>query len=117
MPNPVIHFEIMAKGDRKRTQEFYSNLFGWHIDDDNPMNYGMVDTHSDDAGIGGGIAGEGHFSNVTIYVGVDDLQAALDKAESLGGKTVAPPMVIPDVVSLAFFSDPEGNVIGLVLNT
>jgi len=49
-------------------------------------------------------------------VGVDDLQAALDKAESLGGKTVAPPMEIPGVVSLAFFSGPEVNVIGLMLN-
>ena len=86
------------------------------MDDDNPMNYGVVDTHSEGAGIGGGIAGDGHFPNVTIYVGVDDLQAALDKAESLGGKTVAAPMVIPGVVSLAFFSDPEGNVIGLMLN-
>ena len=53
MPNPVMHFEIMAKGYRKRTQEFYTQLFGWHVDDDNPMNYGMVDTHSDGAGIGG----------------------------------------------------------------
>lgn len=91
MANPVMHFEIMAKGYRKRTQEFYTQLFGWHVDDDNPMNYGMVDTHSDGAGIGGGISGDGHYPNVTIYVGVDDLQAALDKAESLGGKTVAPP--------------------------
>ena len=59
MANPVMHFEIMAKGDRKRTQEFYTQLFGWHVDDDNPMNYGMVDTHSDGAGIGGGISGDG----------------------------------------------------------
>lgn len=116
MPNPVIHFDILAKGDGKKAQEFYRGLFGWHVDDDNPMGYGIVDTHSEGAGIGGGISGDGPFSNVTIYVGVDDLQAALDKAESLGGKTVAPPMVIPGVVSLAYFSDPEGNVIGMVLD-
>ena len=117
MPNPVVHFEIMAKGDRKRTEEFYTQLFGWHIEDMGELNYGMVDTHTEGVGIGGGIAGEGPYPlNVTIYVGVDDLQAALDKAESLGGKTVAPPMEIPGVVSLAFFSDPEGNIIGMVLN-
>ena len=73
MPNPVLHFEIMAKGDRKKSQEFYSQLFGWQVDDDNPMNYGVVDTHSEGTGIGGGIAGDGHFPNVTIYVGVEDL--------------------------------------------
>ena len=55
MPNPVMHFETMANGDRKRTQEFYTQLFGWHVDDDNPMNCGMFDTRSD----GGGISREG----------------------------------------------------------
>ena len=51
---------------------------------------------------------------VTFYVSVDDLQAYLDKAESIGGKTVTPPTEIPGVVTYAFFADPDGNVIGLV---
>ena len=59
-------------------------------------------------------AGEGANTGVTFYVQVDDLQAYLDKAESLGGKTIMPPMEIPDMVKLAVFSDPEGNVIGIV---
>ena len=45
---------------------------------------------------------------------MDDLQAYLDKAESLGGKTVMPPTEIPDIVTLAIFSDLEGNVVGMV---
>ncbi len=113
MPNPVVHFEIQAK-DAKGMQEFYSRLFGWHIDDNNPMNYGMVDTHAE-GGINGGIgpAPEGT-SRVTFYAQVDDLQAYLDKAERLGGKTVMPPTEIPDIVTLAMFSDPEGNLIGMI---
>ena len=114
MPNPIVHFEVMAKGDRKRAQDFYSELFGWHINPEEAMKYAMVDTHSNDEGIGGGISGGGPYNGVTIYVQVEDLQASLDKAESLGGKTISPPMEIPGVVSLAHFSDPEGNVIGLV---
>ena len=51
---------------------------------------------------------------VTFYVQVEDPQAALDKAESLGGKTVLPVMTIPDTVTLALFADPEGHVVGLV---
>ena len=47
---------------------------------------------------------------------VDDPQAALDKAESLGGKTVLPLMTIPDMVTLGLFSDLEGNVVGVVAN-
>ena len=41
-------------------------------------------------------------------------QAYLDKAEELGGKTVMPPTEIPDIVTLAMFSDPEGNLIGMI---
>ena len=39
MPNPVTHFEISAK-DQAKITEFYSRLFGWTVDANNPMNYG-----------------------------------------------------------------------------
>jgi predicted enzyme related to lactoylglutathione lyase len=113
MPNPVVHFEIQAK-DPKKVQEFYQKLFDWHIDDNNPMNYGMVDTHAE-GGINGGIGESPEGVNrVTFYTQVNDLQAYLDKAEQLGGKTVMPPTEIPNVVTLAMFADPEGNIIGMV---
>ena len=113
MPNPVIHWEIQSNQPEK-VQEFFTKLFDWHIDANNPMNYGMVDTHAE-GGINGGIGPTpGGPNQVTFYVQVDDLQAYLDKAESLGGKTIMPPTEIPDVVTLAMFADPEGNVIGMV---
>jgi predicted enzyme related to lactoylglutathione lyase len=43
---------------------------------------------------------------------VEDLQAALDRAKELGGKTVVPPVEIP-TGSFAWFADPEGNIVGL----
>ena len=49
-----------------------------------------------------------------VYVEVDDLQAYLDKIESLGGKTVVPITEIPNVVMFAHFTDPVGNLMGLV---
>ncbi len=113
MANPVVHFEIQAK-EPKKVQDFYKNLFGWSIDDNNPMKYGIVNTNSE-GGIGGGIGPSPEGVNrVTFYVDVDDLQAYLDKAEKLGGKTIMPPTVIPDMITLAMFSDPEGNIIGMV---
>ncbi len=74
----------------------------------------MVDTHAE-CGINDGFvpANDGT-SRVTFYAQVDDLQAYLDKAERLGGKAVLPPMEIPETVTLAMFSDPEGNLIGLI---
>ena len=48
----VVHFEI-AGPDGKALQDFYAKLFGWTINADNPMNYGLV--FKMDNGIGGGI--------------------------------------------------------------
>lgn len=77
------------------------------------MNYGIVDTHAEGS-IGGGIAAADGPNHVTFYVAVDDPQAYLDKIEGMGGKTVVPVTEIPDMVTFALFSDPEGNVVGLV---
>jgi predicted enzyme related to lactoylglutathione lyase len=113
MPNPVVHFEIIGK-DAASTQKFYSNLFGWKVDSNNPMNYGMVDNGGE--GINGGIAGgdDPGGPRTTFYVQVSDQQAALDKAEQLGGKTIMPVTEIPDAVTMAMFADPDGNTVGLI---
>ncbi len=113
MPNPVVHWEIMSQTKGKELQEFYGSLFGWSINADNPQNYGLVDTGTG-RGINGGIGPTSEPTRVTIYIEVDDLQAYLDKAESLGGKTLMKPEEIPGGIALALFSDPDGNVVGLL---
>ncbi len=113
MGNPVVHFEIVGK-DPGSLQTFYRNLFGWKIDVVEGMGYGLVDTGVEGA-IGGGIGqaqdGAGH---VTFYVEVDDPQAYLDRAASLGGKTILPVTEIPNMVTFALLADPEGHVVGVV---
>src|SRR5215210_6639719 len=39
MGQPVVHFEVIGK-DAEKLQRYYSELFGWEIDADNPLNYG-----------------------------------------------------------------------------
>ncbi len=76
MANPVVHFEVIGK-DGKKLQNFYSGVFGWNIDANNPMNYGIVNAE-EGRGIGGGIsAGDGQRNQVTFYVEVDDPDAYL----------------------------------------
>jgi len=41
MANPIVHWEIAVK-DYPKAKAFYSKMFDWNIDDNNPMNYGMV---------------------------------------------------------------------------
>ncbi len=114
MGNPVVHFEITG-ADSGALQTFYGSLFGWKIETMEGMDYGMVE--KEEGGIGGGIAAaQGGPGHVTFYVAVDDPQAYLDKAASLGGKTIMPVTVIPDMVTFALFADPEGHVVGVVKN-
>ena len=112
MSNPVVHFEILG-GDGKQLQQFYAGLFDWNVDASNPMAYGMV--AADGAGIGGGIASsQDQKPMVTVYAEVDDLEAMLKKAESLGGTRVGDVMDVPGGPTIAMFADVAGNVIGLI---
>jgi predicted enzyme related to lactoylglutathione lyase len=112
MPNPVVHFEINSKMPEKLFP-FYRELFDWHIDANNPMDYGMIDTHAG-RGINGGLGKTEGPANVIVYVEVDDLEAYLRKVEQLGGKTLVPVTTVPNIVTFAVFTDPEGNSVGLV---
>ena len=114
MGQPIIHFEIIGR-DAVKAHKFYADLFGWKVGDAMPDMgmYALVDGAS--SGLAGGIGQDDACKNrVTIYVQVPDLQATLDKAVAMGGKVAMPPMEIPNVVTMAMFEDPNGNVIGLI---
>jgi len=109
MDNPVTWFEVVGK-DGAALQKFYSEAFGWELED---MGMGYAMMTEPEEGIGGGVGqapeGQGH---VTFYVSVDDPQAALDRIESLGGRTVMP-VTEMEMVTVALFADPEGHVVGI----
>jgi uncharacterized protein len=120
MGQPVVHFEIIGK-DAKKLQSYYSDLFGWEINADNPMNYGIVqrdgNVSPEGIGIGGGIGpgrGSDYPGHVTFYIAVPDVEAALAKAESLGGSRVMGPEKVMDQVEIGLFNDPEGHLVGVV---
>jgi predicted enzyme related to lactoylglutathione lyase len=119
MGQPVVHFEVIGK-DGGKLQGYYADLFGWEIDADNPMGYGIVqrdgNVNKEGAGIGGGIAGgpDGYEGHVTFYVEVPDVEAALAKAESLGGTRVMGPDDVMGSIIIGQFKDPEGHMVGVV---
>ncbi|MGH3327133.1 MAG: VOC family protein [Streptomycetales bacterium] len=119
MGQPVVHFEIIGM-DTEKLKRYYSALFGWEIDSDNPMNYGMVpregNVSADGTGIGGGVAAgpEGYSGHVTFYIEVPDVEAALAKAENLGGSRMMGPDKVMEGIEIGLFNDPEGHLIGVV---
>ncbi len=114
---PVVHFEL-GGSDAQALEDFYTGMFGWQV---NPVEMGDGGTYrlvqQEEDGIGGGIFQhmEGMPPNAPgIAVGVDDLQAYLDKAVSLGGSALMQPTDIPGGFgSLAIFNDIAGNRISL----
>ena len=112
MGAPVVHFEINGT-DAAATRAFYAELFGWSIDANNPMEYGVVDTGAG-TGIAGGITVAQGPPMATFYIEVDDPRAKLDEIEARGGSGSVPVTEVPGTVTFALFADPDGNRIGLV---
>jgi uncharacterized protein len=123
MAQPVVHFEIIGKSP-EHLRSYYGELFGWQFDTSSlvaeavsePRNYGFVSriTTNDGTGIPGGVGGgAGYDGHVVFYVGVPDVEAALQKAESLGGTRRMGPERAPTGLVVGHFTDPEGNLIGV----
>ncbi len=124
MGQPVVHFEIIGR-DPTKLRSYYGDLFGWEFDTSGPVaeavsqsgNYGFVgrNTTSDGTGIPGGVGGgAGYDGHVLFYVGGPDVEAALQKAESLGGtRQMGPDQAPGAALVVGHFTDPEGHLIGL----
>ena len=124
MGQPIVHFEVIGQ-DPQKLRSYYGDLFGWEFDTSAPVaeavsqrgDYGFVNrnTTPDGAGIPGGVGGgPGYAGHAIFYVGVPNVEAALQKAERLGGTRVMGPVKNPGkVLVVAHFTDPQGNLIGL----
>lgn len=118
MGQPVVHFEIIGT-DPGKLRGYYGELFGWEFITGGPVpeqvseagNYGYTEGDTIPGGVGGGADYDPH---VIFYVGVADIEAALETAENLGGTRVMGPVRSPGTnLVAAHFTDPEGNLIGL----
>jgi predicted enzyme related to lactoylglutathione lyase len=111
--NPVLHWEIQST-QPEVLHDFYSEVFGWAIDANNPMKYGMVSSKGLAGGIDGGIGDAMHgASRVLVYASVQSIPPVLARIEQRGGRTLMPRTDIGPVV-MAIYTDPEGNTMGLI---
>jgi predicted enzyme related to lactoylglutathione lyase len=97
-------FEVLG-ADAGRSQAFYRGLFGWEVPEG---AYGQVT-----AGIGGGIVAGGDARWATVYASVADVEAALARAEALGGTREYGPQPVDDHTQTGAFRDPAGNLFGV----
>jgi predicted enzyme related to lactoylglutathione lyase len=114
MAHPVIHAEIRS-ADPDATRAFLGELFGWKYSDGAFPGYTFVDT-----GVEGALPTaigplQGGADAVLFFVGVQDVEATLARAEQLGGKTIQPAQSVPGV-TFGVFADAQGHVIGVAAN-
>jgi len=112
--NPIVHWELMgADGEGQKT--FYSSIFDWEFQSVEGFD-GYHMTSPEATGIGGAVGkGNEHMPNyAAMYVQVEDIEVSLGDIASNGGTTVVPRTEIPGTVTFALFTDPAGNMVGLV---
>jgi uncharacterized protein len=122
MPNRIVHFEIEAT-DRERAKRFYSQAFGWEMQQmGSEMGDYVVVTTGDPkepGGINGGIfvappGGQKELNAYSCVVGVDNVDDAMAKVRSAGGRVMGDKMDIPGVGMYARCTDTEGNIFTLL---
>jgi len=104
--------------DAEALRSFYQSLFGWEpmVWEESP-GYAVIPSIGAHYGIAGGI---GQIENaefppyLTIHVEVTDLDDRVGLIPTLGGVVVVPPMPIEGVGRMALFTDPAGNMVGLL---
>jgi len=112
MSNPFVHLELCTP-DVAKAKEFYSSLFGWTFSD-NDMGNMIYSTFKPDSGPGGGLFTMPDMPTFWLaYVGVEDINAATDKAKSLGATIHKGPMEIPNVGWMTILGDPAGATIAM----
>jgi predicted enzyme related to lactoylglutathione lyase len=106
----IVHFEIPAD-DIQRAKAFYSNLFGWKIEDYQGMDYAMIDVMG---APGGGMMKRMHpEQQITNYIGVPSVDEYAAKVEKLGGKIIVPKKAVPGMGYFIICMDTENNAFGI----
>ena len=124
--SPVVHFEMPA-GDKKRMTEFYTNSFGWQMQQLGPEmgDYIVVSTTEADAqgrpkmpgAINGGFyqkTDDPHTQHPSVVIGVENITESIQKVKQNGGTILGEPMEIPGIGMYVNFIDTEGNRLSIL---
>ncbi|PVG82815.1 glyoxalase [Nocardioides gansuensis] len=123
MSGKVVHFELpFDDGDRAR--KFYGDTFGWQLMPMPDMDYTIVTTGPTDQESGPsepGFINGGMFERSeqfpgkapNIVIDVPSVEDALKRVVEAGGAVVTERMPVGDMGFAGYFTDTEGNLVGL----
>ncbi len=113
---PRVNFFELSADDPKRAMNFYEKVFGWKFQKWGDQDYWLTTTGSkEEIGIDGAIQPRKPKSPPVVNtIGVANLDEAIKKVEQNGGKIAVPKIDIPNVGTMVYFLDTEGNMHGLI---
>ena len=123
MSGRVVHFEIPFD-DAERARGFYGDVFGWQMMPMPEMSYTIAMTGPSDPQTGPtepGFINGGLFERTEQFPGkapnlvidVESIEDALKKVTEAGGSVASERMAVGEMGFAAYFTDTEGNLIGL----
>jgi uncharacterized protein len=117
----VQHFEIPA-ANFSRARKFYTDTFGWNVQDIPNMDYTMLHTGKTDKkgmieekGVinGGMMKKKWKLKHPIITITVPSIEESAVKINKNGGSMIIDKTAAGDMGFTAYFEDSEGNVMGL----
>lgn len=117
VPNSLCWNEL-ATNDTAKAGDFYTTVFGWtkKVQQMGPMEY--TSFMNGDRPAGGMYTLPPEMANVPpnwmVYFAVEDCDAMVAKAGSLGAQTIAPAMDIPGTGRFSILLDPQGGAFAVI---
>ena len=115
----VFVWDELGTNDVDGAQRFYEDVFGWTTTDMG-SDFGGYRIFDRLQGSGRGHAGLMQLQDAAVppmwvpYVGVEDTDSTVAKAQELGASTIVEPMDVPTVGRFAVIKDPQGAIFGII---
>jgi predicted enzyme related to lactoylglutathione lyase len=115
-PQGVFVWDELGTSDADAAQRFYEQVFGWTTSEMGPEYGGYRIFNVGETGIAGlmGVADANFVPHWQPYVAVDDVDAIVAEAKTLGASLLAEPMDVPNAGRIAVLRDPQGASFGVI---
>lgn len=116
-PGTVCWNEVATR-DAQKAGEFYTQLFDWEAQTQDMGGTPYTIFSKGGQMVGGMIQMTPEWGDIPphwmIYFAVDDCDAGVERAKSLGGQVPVPPSDIPGTGRFAVLQDPQGGVFSII---
>lgn len=115
-PGAVCWSELATR-DMERARVFYSSVFGWNTKSSAGMP-GYTEFSAGDRPRGGLLQMDEHWAGIPthwgVYFQVNDCDASIEQAKTLGGSVKVAPFDVPNVGRIAVLTDGQGAIFSVI---